>query len=98
MTNEEAVREALSDVYDPELYVDLVTLGLIYEIEIKDDDVHIEMTLTSPGCPYGPQVIDDVKESVGELDTVRNVSVNVTFDPVWTPDRISDDVRAALGF
>lgn len=98
MTNEEAVREALSDVYDPELYVDLVTLGLIYEIEIKDDDVHIEMTLTSPGCPYGPQLIDDVKESVGELDTVRNVSVNVTFDPVWTPDRISDDVRAALGF
>jgi metal-sulfur cluster biosynthetic enzyme len=98
MTNEEAVREALSDVYDPELYVDLVTLGLIYGIEIKDDDVHIEMTLTSPGCPYGPQLIDDVKESVGELDTVRNVSVNVTFDPVWTPDRISDDVRAALGF
>ena len=96
---EEMVREALMDVYDPELYVDVVSLGLIYDVVISDeDDVHVTMTLTFPGCPYGGQLEDDVRQSVQELVHVRNVSVDITFQPRWTPDMIDDDIRAAIGF
>lgn len=94
----ETIEEALTDVYDPELYVDIITLGLVYDIDIDEDgDVAIEMTFTFPGCPYGPQLVDDVTEAVEDVDTVRNVDVDVTFEPRWTPDMVDDDVRAAIG-
>lgn len=96
--SEDTIREALTDVYDPELYVDIITLGLVYDIEIDDDgDVDIEMTFTFPGCPYGPELVEDVKTAVTDVDPVRNVAVDVTFEPRWTPDQIDDDVRAAIG-
>ena len=94
----DVVEDALMDVYDPELYVDVVSLGLIYDIDIDGDDVAVTMTLTFPGCPYGDQLTSDVRDSVLELDTVRNVSVDLTFQPRWSPDNIDDDIRAAIGF
>jgi len=96
--DDDDVRDALMDVYDPELYVDIISLGLVYDIDIQDDgDVDIEMTLTFPGCPYGPQLVDDVKTAVGDLDGAGEVEVDITFEPRWTPDQIDDDIRAAIG-
>jgi len=96
--DDDDVRDALMDVYDPELYVDIISLGLVYDIDIQDDgDVDIEMTLTFPGCPYGPQLVDDVKTAVGDLDGAGEVEVDITFEPRWTRDQIDDDIRAAIG-
>lgn len=95
--NEEKIRELLSEVYDPELHVDIVSMGLIYKITISDDkDVTILMTLTFPGCPYGPSIVEDVEEKIKEIKEVRNVNVEITFDPPWSPEKIDKDVRAAL--
>ena len=92
------INDALSEVIDPEIHVDIVTLGLIYELKISDEyDVHVLMTLTFPGCPYGPAIIDEVDEKVREIVGVRNVTVELTFEPAWSPDRIDPDIRAALG-
>lgn len=94
---EDIIREALSEVYDPEIQVDIVSLGLVYEIKITDEnDVNILMTLTFPGCPYGPAIIEEVEERLKEMNEVRNVKVTITFDPPWSPDKIDADVRAAL--
>jgi metal-sulfur cluster biosynthetic enzyme len=94
----EDVEEALSNVIDPELGLDFVELGLIYGIEIDDGAVHVTFTLTSPGCPIGPQVADQIDEFVGELEGVESVSSEMVFTPPWTPDRMSEDAKFALGF
>ncbi|MFL5819709.1 MAG: metal-sulfur cluster assembly factor [Solirubrobacteraceae bacterium] len=94
----EQVTEALANVIDPELGLDFVELGLVYDIEIEDGTVAITFTLTSPGCPIGPQVSEQMKEFVGELDTVERVEPRMVFTPPWTPDRMSDDAKFALGF
>src|ERR671927_1582054 len=98
MATVEDVTEALRDVIDPELGLDFVELGLIYDIEIEDGTVRVTFTLTSPGCPIGPQVTDQIKEYVGELDGVREVEASMTFSPPWTPDMMSEDAKFALGF
>jgi metal-sulfur cluster biosynthetic enzyme len=95
---EEDVTEALSNVIDPELGLDFVELGLIYEVEVDDANVHVTFTLTSPGCPIGPQVTDQIKEYVGELDGVQQVDATMTFSPPWTPDLMSEDAKFALGY
>ena len=92
------VQEALTNVIDPELGLDFVELGLIYGVEVEDGDVFISFTLTSPGCPIGPQVSDQMKEFVGELDGVEEVHPRMTFNPPWTPDRMSEDAKFALGY
>ena len=92
------VTDALSNVIDPELGLDFVELGLIYEVEVDDADVHVTFTLTSPGCPIGPQVTDQIKEYVGELDGVASVNATMTFSPPWTPDLMSEDAKFALGY
>jgi metal-sulfur cluster biosynthetic enzyme len=92
------VEAALSNVIDPELGLDFVELGLIYGIDITGSDVHVTFTLTSPGCPIGPQVTDQIEEFVGELEDVDDVSVEMTFMPPWTPDRMSEDAKFALGY
>ena len=92
------VTEALTNVIDPELGLDLVELGLVYEVEVDDADVHVTFTLTSPGCPIGPQVSEQMKEFVGELDGVENVHPHMTFTPPWTPDLMSEDAKFALGY
>jgi metal-sulfur cluster biosynthetic enzyme len=92
------VNDALANVIDPELGLDFVELGLIYGVEVDDADVHVTFTLTSPGCPIGPQVTDQIKEYVGELDGVEEVSATMTFSPPWTPDMMSEDAKFALGY
>jgi metal-sulfur cluster biosynthetic enzyme len=92
------VQDALANVIDPELGLDFVELGLIYDVEIEGDDVFVTFTLTSPGCPIGPQVSEQIAEFVGELDGVANVFPKMTFTPPWTPDLMSEEAKFALGY
>ena len=94
MTSNEQIIEALKKVVDPELGIDIYTLGLIYEIKVDPIKPIIKMTLTSPMCPYGPQVISDVKQKVGAIPGVKEVIVDLTFEPPWQP---SEDVKLMLG-
>ena len=98
MPSVEDVEEALSNVIDPELGLDFVELGLIYGIEVDGGEVHVTFTLTTPGCPIGPQVTEQIEEFVGELPDVTSVQSSMTFTPPWTPDRMSEDAKFALGF
>jgi len=98
MVTPEDVEDALSNVIDPELGLDFVELGLIYGIDVEGGRVHVTFTLTSPGCPIGPQVTEQIEEFVGELDDVDEVSSSMVFTPPWTPDKMSEDAKFALGF
>jgi metal-sulfur cluster biosynthetic enzyme len=98
MPSVDDVEEALTNVIDPELGLDFVELGLVYGIEVDGTQVDIEFTLTSPGCPIGPQVSDQMIEFVGELEGVDEVRPRMTFTPPWTPDRMSEDAKFALGY
>jgi metal-sulfur cluster biosynthetic enzyme len=94
----EDVMEALENVIDPELGLDFVSLGLVYDVEIEGGDVHITFTLTTPGCPIGPQVTEQMKEFVGEVEGVEKVFPKMVFSPPWSPERMSEDAKFALGF
>ncbi len=94
MVTQEQVVQQLKKVQDPELGVDVWTLGLIYTITIEKTKVIIKMTLTSPMCPYGPVMITDVQQRVKELKGIKEVKVDITFNPPWKP---SDEVRELLG-
>jgi metal-sulfur cluster biosynthetic enzyme len=100
---EELVREELKRVIDPELFVNIVDLGLIYVVDVNPAEepdkvnVGIEMTMTSPMCPAGPQLIAQSKQVVGQLDGVQNVEVKIVMDPPWTPDRMTEEARDQLG-
>jgi metal-sulfur cluster biosynthetic enzyme len=99
MVTVDDVMEALSNVIDPELGLDFVELGLIYEVEIEDDqEVYVTFTLTSPGCPIGPQVAEQIREYVLEIDGVEKVHPKMVFSPPWTPELMSEDAKFALGF
>ena len=98
MVDEEEVTEALSNVIDPELGLDFVELGLVYDVEVDGGNVHVTFTLTSPGCPIGPQVSEQIDEFVSELDGVESVESSMVFSPAWTPERMSEDAKFALGF
>jgi metal-sulfur cluster biosynthetic enzyme len=93
------VTDALRDVIDPELGLDFVELGLIYGVEVDAEGiVKVVYTLTSPGCPIGPQVAEQIDEFVSELEGVSSVQTEMTFSPPWTPERMSEDAKFALGF
>src|SRR5437870_9581236 len=92
------VQEALSNVIDPELGLDFVELGLIYEIEVDGEEVYVTFTLTSPGCPIGPQVSEQIQEYVLELEGVGKVHPRMVFSPPWTPELMSEDAKFALGY
>ena len=94
MVSREDIIEALKDVVDPELHIDVWTLELIYGLEIKDERVVITMTFTTPLCPYGPMLVEDVKDKIRTIDDVKQVDVIITFDPPWKP---SDDLKEMLG-
>ena len=98
MPTVEDVEEALANVIDPELGLDFVELGLIYGIDVDGSNVHVTFTLTSPGCPIGPQVSEQIEEFVSELDGVESVRSTMVFTPPWTPDRMSEDAKFALGY
>ena len=92
------VEEALTNVIDPELGLDFVELGLIYGIEIDGGRVSITFTLTTPACPIGPQVTEQMKEFVGDVEGVEEVVPTMVFTPPWTPDKMSEDAKFALGY
>jgi metal-sulfur cluster biosynthetic enzyme len=98
MPSVEEVEDALSNVIDPELGLDFVELGLIYGVELNGPDVHITFTLTTPACPIGPQVSEQIEEFVGELDGVESVTSSMVFQPPWSPDKMSEDAKFALGY
>jgi len=98
MVTPEDVEDALTNVIDPELGLDFVELGLIYGVEIDQERVHVTFTLTSPGCPIGPQVSEQIEEFVTDLDGVDQVTSSMVFDPPWTPEKMSEDAKFALGF
>jgi metal-sulfur cluster biosynthetic enzyme len=95
---EEIVQDALRKVKDPEAGINIVDLGLIYDVAIDQGKVDVKMTLTSPGCPAGPQIMGDTDEAVRALDGVNDVRVELVWEPYWTPERINPKVRAYLGF
>jgi metal-sulfur cluster biosynthetic enzyme len=99
--SEDAVREALKKVIDPELFVNVIDLGLIYLVELAETgdktDVKVEMTMTSPACPAGPQLVSQAKASIGALEGAGNVEVKVVMIPPWTPDRMTEEARDQLG-
>ncbi len=92
------VMDALSNVIDPELGLDFVELGLIYGVEVQDGNVHVTFTLTTPGCPIGPQVTEQIDEFVGELDGVKSIDSEMVFVPPWSPEKMSEDAKFALGY
>jgi metal-sulfur cluster biosynthetic enzyme len=97
MVTEEVVTEALREVYDPELHYNIVDLGLVYDVGIKDGDIHVLMTLTTPACPIGPMITEQIQETLGLMPGVKDVDVEFTFDPPWGPDMMTDEARADLG-
>ena len=98
MVSIEDINDALREVIDPELGLDFVELGLIYDVSVEGANVLVTYTLTSPGCPIGPQVAEQIEEFVSELEGVQDVQSTMTFSPPWTPDRMSEDAKFALGF
>ena len=97
MVTEEQVYEVLHACFDPEIPVNIVDLGLIYEVKVKDDQVHVVMTLTSPACPLHDFLSEQVKTRVGAIPGVKTATVQVVMDPPWDPSRISRVARERLG-
>ena len=91
------VKLALRKVKDPELNLNIIDLGLVYEIVVDGGDVSIDMTLTSPGCPAGPQIMGDIERAVKALSGVTSVKLNLVWEPFWSPDKIEPRVRAYMG-
>jgi metal-sulfur cluster biosynthetic enzyme len=98
---EENILAALKEVRDPELLVNVVDLGLIYGVGIDEvegqSNLHVIMTMTTPACPFGPELIRDVKDVLSRIDGVGHVEVQITLSPPWTPDRMTEDARDELG-
>jgi metal-sulfur cluster biosynthetic enzyme len=95
---EENVLEVLSGVYDPEIPIDIVNLGLIYGVDIEDGNVHVKMTMTAPGCPSSAEIAAEAKILIEELPGVRSASIEIVWDPPWDPSRMSEDARQSMGF
>jgi metal-sulfur cluster biosynthetic enzyme len=100
---EDNVREALKQVVDPELFVNVVDLGLVYDVRISEpseegrSNIEVDMTMTSPACPAGPQILGQSKDAVSRLDGAGEVDVKLVMHPPWTPDRMSEDAKDQLG-
>jgi metal-sulfur cluster biosynthetic enzyme len=94
----EEVIDALRVVEDPELGMDIVELGLLYDVEVEGPRVHVTFTLTSMGCPVGPMIEEQIREAVVEMPGVADVESELTWDPPWSPERMSDDAKFILGF
>jgi len=94
---EKQVRDALKGVKDPELHLDLVVLGLVYDIQVQDDEVKATISLTSPLCPVAGQIVEDAKKAIEAVEGVRSAEVELSFNPPWTPERMNPLVRSSLG-
>ena len=97
VTKEDVV-EALRQVEDPELGMDIVDLGLLYDVEVEGQKIKVIHSLTSMGCPAGPMIQEDIHNAAASVEGVEEVEVELTFDPPWTPDKMSDDAKFILGF
>lgn len=95
---EDQVKLALRRVKDPELNLNILDLGLIYAINVEGSDVNVDMSLTSPGCPSGPEIMTEAEQQLKAMPGVGDVKMNLVWSPPWTPDRIEPRVRAYLGF
>ena len=95
--NSAQILEEIKKIYDPEIPVNVVDLGLIYSVEVSEGDVHIEMTLTAPGCGMGPYIAQQAEWRIAEIEDVEDVQVDVVFDPPWTPDLITEEGKQLLG-
>ena len=99
MATEEEVREALKQVYDPELNINVVDLGLVYGTDVDaDGNVHVTMTLTSPGCPIGPMVGEMVQDALAPLEGVKQVDVDIVWAPPWRPEMMTEEAKLELGY
>lgn len=98
MATKEEVIEVLRQVEDPELGMDVVDLGLVYDVEVEGPKVKVTYSLTSMGCPAGPLIAGDIDRAAREVEGVEDVELELTFDPPWTPDKMSDDAKFILGF
>lgn len=98
MVDEKEVWETLKNCYDPEIPINIVDLGLVYDMKVDDDVVKIKMTLTAPGCPMSSFMIDDVRQKVMAVDGVKDVFVDVVWDPPWNPSMMSQEAKTKLGF
>ena len=95
----DTVKKALRGFKDPELGLNIVDIGLVYDVAVSDaGDAHIQMTLTSPGCPAGAEIVQDVKNVVGDLEGIESVEVELVWEPFWTPDKMDPRVKAFMGF
>ena len=98
MITEDQVRTALRRVKDPELNLNIIDLGLVYEIEVSEGrDVHVEMTLTSPGCPAGPEIMSEAQRVIEAMEGVGTVDIELVWSPYWTPEKMDPRLRAFLG-
>jgi len=98
MATRDEVMEILRTVEDPELGMDIVDLGLVYEVEVEDAKANVTYSLTSMGCPAGPLIAQDIDSAVRQVEGIQDVELELTFDPPWTPERMSDDAKFILGF
>ncbi|MDE0028194.1 MAG: iron-sulfur cluster assembly protein [Deltaproteobacteria bacterium] len=97
MVTKEQVYEALQDCYDPEIPVNIVDLGLVYDVEVADDTVEVKMTLTAPGCGMGGMIAANAESLIREIPGVKEATVDLVWDPPWDPSRISEEARQKLG-
>jgi metal-sulfur cluster biosynthetic enzyme len=93
----ENVQEALKDVYDPEIPVNIVDLGLVYNVTVEDGEVEIDMTLTAQGCGMGPYIAQQAEWRIAEMEDVEDVNVNLVWEPPWSPESITEDGKRLLG-
>ena len=99
LEKEEAILQMLKTVFDPEIPVNIYDLGLIYGIDLKDDGVcEVTMTLTAPSCPASDFIVEDIRQKVGSVEGIKDVNVNIVFEPEWTKDMMSEDAKLELGF
>lgn len=94
---QEEVMEALKNVYDPEIPINVVDLGLVYDVKVDSSNVYVQMTLTAPGCGMGPFIAQQAEWAIADIDGVEDVQIEVVFDPPWSPDLISEDAKGKLG-
>lgn len=97
MVTKDEVYEALQGCYDPEIPVNIVDLGLIYDVEINEDKVNVKMTLTAPGCGMGAMIASDAQEKILQIPGVSEAKVDLVWDPPWDPSRISEEAKQKLG-
>ena len=93
----DVIYESLKTVYDPEIPVNVVDLGLIYDVQVNKGDVYVQMTLTFPGCGMGPFIAQQAEWAIQDLDGVEDVEIELVFDPPWSPDLISEEAKAQMG-